>query len=218
MSLTGSYSALFGRAGYRSSPCAQRRPIHSNIAHGSTMARKKPISNKMRKTQLQEKRAVKRGDIPPPEPSKPRPKRPQHGRPGSARLPPVNENKIEVARKLQSSFLKLSPSFLALSKQIASIVPLLRPIPPSSRHLPMGLFEVSDDLGCPRRPKWRFDMTKREVELNEERAFTQWQKEALTKLDKWRGVANNAEEGYVSPSNIKSPSYFEQNLEVWRQL
>lgn len=173
---------------------------------------KKPLSTKQKKANLQEKRAIKRGDIAPPEPSRPIPKRPQHGRPGTARLPPVNQDKIESARKLQSAFLKHSPAFLAHSKLLASTVPLPDPIPEDAKYLPQEVYTLPDDLGCPKRPKWRFDMAKKEVELNEEREFVRWHADTISKIDKWRNVEDE------DLSRVKSPTYYERNLEVWRQL
>lgn len=181
------------------------------------MPRRQNLSTKQRKAAIQEKRAIKRGDIPPPDPgSKYHPKkRSQHGR----GLPPVNEEKIQSARKLQSSFLKHSPSFLALQKELASTVPLPRSVPETAVYLPNEIMSLVDELGCPRRPKWRFDMTKKEVDLNEERGFAQWQITVQEKLAEWRGVST--ESGPIPASEktaIKSPTYYEQNLEVWRQL
>lgn len=185
------------------------------------MPRRKPASTKQRKAQIQEKRAIKRGDIPAPDPSTTRrtlSKRPGHGRPGQAVRDPAQIDKVQAARKLQSAFMKPSPSFLDLSKRLAASVPLPRPISPDALHPSSDIWDVPDDLGCPRRPKWRFDMTKKEVEVNEERQFEGWLKTAKQRIEKWRGLGLESTEERIASGEIKSPSYFELNLEVWRQL
>lgn len=186
------------------------------------MPRKKPASAKQRKAQLQEKRAIKRGDHPPPDPSisrRPNRKRPGNGRaPGQAARDPAQADKVQAARKLQSAFMKPSPSFLDLSKRLAASVPLPRPIPADALHPSSEIWDVPDDLGCPRRPKWRFDMAKKEVEVNEERQFDTWLKTAKGKVEKWRGLELESTEERIVSGEVKSPSYFELNLEVWRQL
>ena len=190
------------------------------------MARKKPASAKQRKAQLQEKRAVKRGDLPAPEPSRPRPKRPGHGRAPEPR-DPNQVDKIQAARKLQSAFLKPSAPFLEMSKHLAASIHLPRPIPdtarcPSSLILSdevLATFDaITDELTCPKRPKWRFDHTKKEVETNEERTYEVWMQQTSTKMEKWRGADLEPSEENVLSGQVKSPSYFELNLEVWRQL
>ncbi|KAF8313837.1 P-loop containing nucleoside triphosphate hydrolase protein [Clavulina sp. PMI_390] len=186
------------------------------------MPRRKPVSAKQRKAQLQEKRAIKRGDLPPPDPSTAR--RPNKKRPGHANVRnnlPRDSNevdKVQAARKLQSAFMKPSPSFLDLSKRIAASRALPRPLPQEVVYPPPELMNPASDLGCPRRPKWRFDMSKKEVEVNEERQFEVWLKGAKTKIAEWRGIDLESTEDRIATGEIKSPSYFELNLEVWRQL
>lgn len=192
------------------------------------MPRKKPASAKQRKVQLQEKRAVKRGDLPPPEPSRPRPKRPQQGRRNPDARDPGQVDKVQAARKLQSAFLKPSASFLDITKHLAGSVLLPRPIPESARY-PSAFFPSSsashnlenissEELTCPKRPKWRFDQSKKEVETNEERQYQIWMGQTRTKMDQWRGVGQDSSEENIRSGRVKSPSYFELNLEVWRQL
>ncbi|KAG8838367.1 hypothetical protein FRC18_004972 [Serendipita sp. 400] len=89
---------------------------------------------------------------------------------------------------------------------------------------------------APKRPKWRYDQTKKEVEKNEEGLFSRWLKEMDVMVDKWqtsfatasedtnRANAKGEEEGGKGASSEeiqvfkRSPTYFERNLEVWRQL
>lgn len=97
-------------------------------------------------------------------------------------------------------------------------MPLPRPISSDTIYASPDLWDVPDDIGCPRRPKWRFDMTKKEVEVNEERQFESWLDSAKAKIETFRGVSLESTEERVASGEVKSPSYFELNLEVWRQL
>jgi hypothetical protein len=140
------------------------------------MPRRKPFSAKQRKVQLQEKRAIKRGDLP--EPVAETNTKKTKGRMGGRR--PATDTDAAVAtanraRMLISSFLKPSPQFLEVSKKAASTEILVRPIPESSGILPSSICEITDQgLTCPRRPKWRYEMTKKEVEKNEEGLFAKY--------------------------------------------
>lgn len=186
--------------------------------------RKVAFSAKQRRAQLLEKRAIKRGDIEAPDPSdvsrRTKKKRvAHHGR--TVTLPPGAvdpEERAQAARKLQSSFLKPSRSFLDLSQLLASTVPLPRPLPSDALYPSSSLWDANDDIGCPRRPKWRFDSTKAHVEDNEKRQYEQWLEEAKGKINTWRGAELESSEERIESGEVKSPSYFETNLEVWRQL
>lgn len=203
------------------------------------MPRRKPVSGKQRKEQLQEKRAIKRGDIekPPPTTSK---RRPPVGRSQAqlrARVHSDDPNistaannaaaKIESSRKLQSAFRKVSPEFLALWKEKASNDVLPRPIPGQSKYFPIDLVEQphARDLSTPKRPKWRYDMSKKEVERNEEGMFDKWRTDMEDKVDAWRnsavaimGEGEEAEAAAKRAVTMRSPTFYEQNIEVWRQL
>lgn len=205
------------------------------------MPRKVPASAKQKKESLQEKRAVKRGDLPPLEPARPdvrRRARMPKGR--SVVLSPSADPEVEAARKLQSAFVKVSSAFLEETKILASTVPLPRPLPPQAARFPDDLleqieegFRTSDALSCPRRPKWRFDMSKNEVEKNEEGVFTKWLLQMDGIVDRWRlpapppppdGESAADADGVISPVEEpkpivpRAPMHFERNLEVWRQL
>ncbi|QRW12013.1 P-loop containing nucleoside triphosphate hydrolase protein [Ceratobasidium sp. AG-Ba] len=133
------------------------------------MPRKVAFSAKKRKVQLQEKRAIKRGEVPATVAEKSKNKRKRGKRP-----PADNEAALAAAartRMLVSSFLKPSPEFLEASKEAAATEILVRPIPESSRILRVGSENEGEGLVCPRRPKWRYKMTKEEVEKNEEGLF-----------------------------------------------
>ncbi|CAE6412949.1 unnamed protein product [Rhizoctonia solani] len=182
------------------------------------MPRRKPFSAKQRKVQLQEKRAIKRGDLPEPvaETSVKKMKRRVGGR------RPATDSDVAVAtanraRMLISSFSKPSPQFLEASKKAASAEILVRPIPESSGILDSSICEVSDQgLTCPRRPKWRYEMTKKEVEKNEEGLFAKWITQTDETVNAWRQANLVPVQG--SESILPAPTYYERNVEVWRQL
>lgn len=191
--------------------------------HHKMPPRRKPASTKQRKAQLQLKRAIKRGDVeaPPPQSAKSRGKgrRPLPGRSATDPSAAATASRVESSRKLQSAFLRLSPSFLALSKQLASTVPLPRPIPDDAIHLAESISNAQNALTCPKRPKWRYDMEKKEVEKNEDVIFKKWEKEVAEKVELWRNADQEAnQEGSEGQAIPKSPTYYERNLEVWRQL
>jgi len=188
------------------------------------MPRRKPASAKQRKAELQLKRAVKRGDAPQPEKErKPRPKK------GTRRLNSVGFTLPNAAggsthsglssKRLASAFAKISPEFLAFSKERASNEILERPFPVKASWFPIDEIEPPGQcsfLSCPRRPKWRFEMEKKEVERNEEGQFTRWLSDTDTAVDRWRrGTSSNVRE---TDPETEEHMAFERNLEVWRQL
>jgi len=63
-------------------------------------------------------------------------------------------------------------------------------------------FYKSTNIPIPIRPNWTYSMSKGELESREERYFKQWLESVL--------VLDNHEAGHLG--------FFEQNLEVWRQL
>lgn len=203
------------------------------------MPRRKPTSTKQLKAERQLKRAVKRGDAPPPDPLAKKPKRPRKGVPkrqaqGLQGPSQSSQNAIESSRKLQSTFIKLPPTFLEDTKLLASSLILPRPIPHEAALLTSGKTGGDDrilleQLTCPRRPKWRFDMSKIEVEKNEEGLHRKWISQMDKIVEDWQQRPQDEDEdqkdqedGDEQPKNItkmpRSPTYFERNLEVWRQL
>ncbi|EIN13953.1 P-loop containing nucleoside triphosphate hydrolase protein [Punctularia strigosozonata HHB-11173 SS5] len=207
------------------------------------MARRKPVSIKQRKAELQLKRAIKRGDAEP-ETRKPTPKGKARRRAATQDGPPRpaadREAIVESARRLQSAFVKLTPEYLQQTKELAGSLPLQRPIPASKGLYPLDLTVGSSSfndprrekykipLTCPKRPKWRFEMSKKEVESNEEGVHRKWLEHTDAVFEDW--TANDTSASVYSISdhdsmNVvrdikmpRSPSYFERNLEVWRQL
>jgi hypothetical protein len=88
-------------------------------------------------------------------------------------------------------------------------------------------------LTCPSRPKFRVGAGKKEVERNEEGWFRQWLAGTEAVVEEWvEGGEGDTEEGNEGEEGIggreedreegvtwpRSPSWFETNLEVWRQL
>jgi hypothetical protein len=201
------------------------------------MPRRKPQSSKQHKAQMLEKRAVKRGDAPPADPKLKQNRGPNGRTPGRGQAP--TSANVESARKLQSDFVKVSAEFLEETKILASSEPLPRPLPASASSLPVDLLCPQDRVGkgatqmnCPQRPKWKFEMTKKEVEKNEEGVFKKWlahtetvvnesQQEAPTHESQQEQNDDLEDQDALEPAArpaLRAPTHFERNLEVWRQL
>ncbi|OSD03292.1 P-loop containing nucleoside triphosphate hydrolase protein [Trametes coccinea BRFM310] len=205
------------------------------------LQRRKNLSHKQRREQMMLKRAVKRGDVPAPPPSKPdrRTRKPRNTK-HSLHTAPLAAS----SRRLESSFVRLPKSFLKKTDVLASRLPLARPVPPHAAVFPEvarspprmdgeGGEEGSPDLTCPRRPKWRYDMSKNEVEANEQGLFRKWLEQTDAAVNAWCSVEDTAEqdqkaqsqpqpqepEGPKEPEEMPhAPTSFERNLEVWRQV
>lgn len=122
--------------------------------------------------------------------------------------------------KLESRFIRLSKDRADENRLRAANERLHRPIDPSlavlqeqdlvppkrtaAELLVAGEKDASvDELTCPKRPKWKYTMTKAEVEKNEEGVFRSW----LATTD-----------ALIARDKDASPTFFERNLNVWRQL
>jgi hypothetical protein len=139
--------------------------------------------------------------------------------------------------------LSVSPEYLAYTQQIAFERPLARPIPSEFTHYrsPIDREPTSDKqdkvrrlddrLDCPKRPKWRYGVTKKELEKNEEGNFAKWLQsvddvaEEYAMIDEETGSDDDNENTTASLQmvdrtelEVRSPSFFERNLQVWRQL
>lgn len=199
--------------------------------------RKKPTSTRQKKADLQLKRAIKRGDIEAPEAKKNPRKSKAHRRGPTGNLigsaaDPATLTAIQSARRLQSAFVTLPPKFLEEAKLLASELPLQRPIPnEASLFADTYRHDTADsiaELSCPHRPKWRFDMTKKEVERNEEGLFKKWLEQTDAAVQAWQNPESTPVEGEQNVQEVtvleesrtmpRSPTYFERNIEVWRQL
>ncbi|KAH7107003.1 P-loop containing nucleoside triphosphate hydrolase protein [Auriculariales sp. MPI-PUGE-AT-0066] len=177
------------------------------------MPRKRPASAKQKKADLQLARAVKRGDEPAPPKLKPGQTRASVQQAEAQRANRVQSRSgpssaaADSSRKLESAFIKLDVEFLERTKIRASEDPLSRPIPSSILTVPDEIWNTDDDpLSCPRRPKWNYENTKKEVEKNEEALFDTWKQNTDNTLLEW------------ARSGDWGPSYYERNLEVWRQF
>lgn len=197
------------------------------------MQRRVPFSAKKKKAQLQQKRAIKRGDVSPP-PEKPDKRRKRRGRGHDEAAPSASSlAAADSARRLQSSFVKLPKDFLEETKRLAANLPLPRPVPSDAavwvvddtQHISVASdgSERREQLTCPQRPKWRYEMTKKEVEKNEEGLFKKWLDQTDRVLDAWSSpkLPDEPEDDPDTPpveAMPTAPTSFERNLEVWRQL
>ena len=222
------------------------------------MPRRKPFSTKQKKAHLQDKRAVKRGDL---DAQDVRIASHTHraARPGAGggRHPPAGQNGLTSTR-LTSRFVALSPAYLDKTRDEAYNLILPRPIPRENGVFPVeimhrdagvvqgnrgqedrsgsaaaGQSRAGQRLSCPSRPKFRYDMTKKEVEKNEEGYYARWLDETEGVVRAWvEGEEETKQDGAeqeVDGNEIaafkvgggltrRSPTWFETNLEVWRQL
>ncbi|KAK4057880.1 hypothetical protein OIO90_001099 [Microbotryomycetes sp. JL221] len=137
--------------------------------------------------------------------------------------------------KLESRFIRLPTSIQERHRTRAATHKLERPVDISMGVLTEQQLQpsIADKLGnhgdddderkpltCPKRPKWRYSMTKLEVERNEEGMFEQWLKQTDIQLTRF---ARETKSRYTSEREDEdgadeSPTYFERNLNVWRQL
>lgn len=189
-----------------------------------------PLSGKQRKAQLKLRRAIKRGDAPlPSEQPKKRKKRPE------ATLAAVQA--ARNARSLQSQFVKLDKCFLDDTRALAGSIVLRRPIPSDVavlRHewiTPAPPGPQLPPLSVPNRPKWRYQMSKDELDANEQAYFRTWLAQQDAIVGQWQRALS------APPPTIPSadppgdriddsetrpmphpPTHFERNIEVWRQL
>ncbi|KAI0715388.1 hypothetical protein C8Q76DRAFT_730562 [Earliella scabrosa] len=197
------------------------------------MPRKIAFSAKQRREQLRLKRAVKRGDISPPPPIK----RKTRKQPTGTRHSTARAAAATSTRRLESSFLKLPQAFLEKTRVLASTLPLPRPIPPElailsdvDKPAPGADSSPLNQLTCPSRPEWRYDMSKKEVEANEEGLFKKWLAQTDASLNAWCSTDDVVQHAPDAPAHIQpaasdkpesmphAPTAFVRNLEVWRQL
>ncbi|TXT10992.1 hypothetical protein VHUM_01743 [Vanrija humicola] len=172
------------------------------------MGRKKPFSHKQKKAQLQTSRARKRGDDDEDGGGRQSNTR-QHRRPLPSRSAPKGPT-----LRLESRFISLPPHYLERTRDLAFSTPLERPLPGTAAVFPVDVVTRSPPTGklvIPARPKFRYGQTKKEVEKNEEGVYKKWLSGTRATLDEW--VLGEEENGWPV-----SPSWFETNLEVWRQL
>ncbi|KAF9938979.1 Guanine nucleotide-binding-like protein 1 [Modicella reniformis] len=112
--------------------------------------------------------------------------------------PSIRENSNHpTGTRLRSVFMRRSPSDIERSRK-ASMQPL--------EFLPESELEVSFEsmfpevIGFPKRPKWDYSMSREQLEKNETQMFEEWMDSIYNRYP------------------TEGLSYFEHNLEVWRQL
>ncbi|KAI9495366.1 hypothetical protein BDB00DRAFT_870516 [Zychaea mexicana] len=103
------------------------------------------------------------------------------------------------SRKLVSMFEKLSGEAVERSR-LRSMKPFER-LPQTA--LEIGVDSFSESIDFPKRPSWSYGMSKEQVEAGETQYFENWVKDIYAKY-------GDDERGQLS--------WFEHNLEVWRQL
>lgn len=204
------------------------------------MPRRKPVSGKQHKAELQLKRAVKRGEISTTDAATTK-NATRGGRRGAGRVRQAPEvtARIQASRRLQSAFVKLSPEFLEEARRKASELALVRPIPvnralfPDQQLSPIGQAKLS----VIKRPKWNYEMSKKQVEANEEGMFKKWLEQTDATIESWRQHRYREDEVPADPTSDDSPEaigtdgtrqsrpgmptsapLYERNIEVWRQL
>ena len=89
---------------------------------------------------------------------------------------------------------------------------------------------LDDRLNCPRRPKWKYGVTKKELEKNEEGNFEKWLQSIEEVQYEYSGLDEDEEGSSDDEASktvlvraeavleVRSPSVYERNLQVWRQL
>lgn len=130
--------------------------------------------------------------------------------------------------KLESRFLRLPLELLHHHRVVCATEPLVRPIPESSGVLRVSEFQPDEleGLSCPKRPKWSYNSTKKEVEKNEEGVFAKWLKSTDDLLGSFSRCALSCDavertlilHEFSSLASTPAPTFFERNLNVWRQL
>lgn len=163
------------------------------------MPRKKPFSSKQKKFQLQEKRRRKRNDNDSSDDSE------GEQATSSERLE-VNKQPKDFAGKKNDPnryrlhFFKESKQEVDERKLRAKTEPV---IPKKLTDLEIDfetVYRPGSVLDIPKRPPWDYSMSKQQLEAREEKYFQKY-------------VA-----GIMEEHTAKELSYFEMNLETWRQL
>jgi len=181
------------------------------------MPRPIAFSAKQKREQLQDKRAVQRGEL---EPSQVRYARNPAGnyRPGANHLPhPASAN--TAATRLISKFTSLTPEYVERSRFLAHTLPLIRPIPDEAAVFKLDWMERDRGrLSCPVRPGFEMSQAKQEVERREQETYGLWLKETTAIVEKWVEGGEEEVQHESAETSLRSPTWFETNLEVWRQL
>jgi hypothetical protein len=174
---------------------------------------------------LQEHRAIKRGDVEAPKDGHKNKGKLTIGR--STALGTVDLKARAKAKELQSSFVGLTKEYIEAANRRAFNQVLPRPLTREVAHfrtpvqleaepeLQKKVQDLDERLWCPIRPKWRHSMTKNELDRNEETQFAKWLEGMDLIHDEYMALPRLDDQGRV---DTRSPSFFERNLSVWRQL
>ncbi|CAK9781736.1 P-loop containing nucleoside triphosphate hydrolase protein [Cutaneotrichosporon oleaginosum] len=169
------------------------------------------FSHKQKKLQLQTKRAIKRGE---------QVETLDHGSNGRIRLDRSHRARSEAhdGVELFSRFIAVPRDYVVRTRDAAWNDEIPRPIPDSVASFPLELVDnpAAAGLSIPSRPAFTPGQTKREVEQNEEAVFQSWLENARETVEAW--VDNDGLDASEDFLPLRSPSSFETNLEVWRQL
>ncbi|OCF54772.1 hypothetical protein L486_07908 [Kwoniella mangroviensis CBS 10435] len=179
--------------------------------------RRKAQSGKHKRQKLLDKRALKRGDLSVEDHAAGLHKlNDKYGRVRTlaSKSGGVDPNSSSV--RLKSKFYGLSPEYLTKTRNLAFELELERPLSSESAVFPLEILTERDKegkLSCPSRPKFRVGQIKKEVERNEEGMFKKWLKVTNEIMQEYIDEQDEQEEGYP-----RGPTWYETNLEVWRQL
>ncbi|CAO3634866.1 unnamed protein product [Cunninghamella blakesleeana] len=120
-----------------------------------------------------------------------------------------HDSKDPRTKRLISRFEKLSPEAIQ-NARLKSMQPFKRQ---PKTCLEVSVEDLQPYIDFPKRPKWDYNMNKQQVEEQEEKAFQEW-KQAIN--EKYGSIYDNDDN--TNNDSINQLSWYEQNLEVWRQL
>ncbi|KAH8826833.1 P-loop containing nucleoside triphosphate hydrolase protein [Flagelloscypha sp. PMI_526] len=189
------------------------------------MPRAKPTNVTGLKARKKLARAVKRGDAEAPDPEIAIAKRRGVKR---ALAHSDSPQAMEASKKLYSSDMRAPKEYLRYTREVTSNLPLTRPVTTDKVFLDEQEFLVGSSselkkLTLPQRPPWTYETTKEELERTEEMSYAKWiaatdaliTSSASTRLEEDNRNDQETHPEFPRPLNI---TYFERNLEVWRQL
>lgn len=179
-----------------------------------------PYSHKKKRKQLLTKRALKRGE-----------EVPDYVKTNGTVPLDRSHRQRSVAQdvlELRSRFIAIPHDYAIRTRDAAWADVLTRPIPDSLATFPLDLVDnpAGKGLSVPSRPPFEFGQTKREVEANEEDVYRKWLANARDTVESWMEGDDEDEDeddeydrrSEEKTTELRSPSSFETNLEVWRQL
>jgi hypothetical protein len=173
-------------------------------------------SAKQKKEYLQLKRAMKRGEIDADETLLPK----SNGRTKIDKTSTSRSEAVHDALELRSKFTSVPRDYVERTRVAAWDDELERPLLDLATVFPLELVDnpAGKDLTVPSRPAFHAGQSKREVEDAEEEEFRKWRYATREIVDSWTNGTEENENDTSSASTLRSPSRFEINIEVWRQL